>query len=338
MDTPYPPLVDGFGRVADDLRISVTDRCNLRCTYCMPAAGLPWLPRTDILTFEEIARVAGLLVGAGVKTIRLTGGEPLVRRDLVHLVEMLAALEPRPDLALTTNGVLLAEAAASLAAAGLDRVNVSLDSLRRERYEKITRRDELDRTLAGMEAAAAAGLTPVKVNMVVMRGTNDDELVDFARFARDEGYVVRFIEYMPLDADGRWTSDDVVAAEEMLETLAAAGVETEGFADESPEPATRYSIEDRAKGTRAGEIGVIPSVTAPFCDRCNRIRLTAEGGFRTCLFALEEVDVRGPLRAGADDDEILALLRKAVAGKWAGHKIGSPDFQRPGKSMSQIGG
>ncbi|MCC7078164.1 MAG: GTP 3',8-cyclase MoaA [Acidimicrobiia bacterium] len=338
MDSPYPPLIDGFGRVADDLRISVTDRCNLRCTYCMPAAGLPWLPRTDILTFEEIARVAGLLVGAGVKTIRLTGGEPLVRRDLVHLVEMLAALAPRPDLALTTNGVLLAEAAASLAAAGLDRVNVSLDSLRRERYEKITRRDELDRTLAGMEAAAAAGLTPVKVNMVVMRGTNDDELVDFARFARDEGYVVRFIEYMPLDADGRWTSDDVVAAEEMLETLAAAGVETEGFADESPEPATRYSIEGREKGTQAGEIGVIPSVTAPFCDRCNRIRLTAEGGFRTCLFALEEVDVRGPLRAGAGDDEILALLRKAVAGKWAGHKIGSPDFQRPRKSMSQIGG
>lgn len=325
-------LVDSYGRVADDLRISVTDRCNLRCMYCMPADGLPWLPREELLTFEEITRLAAVFIRAGVRTIRITGGEPLVRHDVVDLVAQLAALEPRPELALTTNGVLLGALAAPLAAAGLDRVNVSVDSLRPERNFEITRRNDLDRTLAGLEAAREAGLTPIKVNCVVIRGTNDDEIADFARWAAAHDYLVRFIEYMPLDADGRWSEGDVFTAEEMLDALGAAGWKPKREGDAEPDPAARYSLGD------GGEVGIIPSVSAPFCASCNRVRITAEGALRTCLFALEETDLRDPLRSGASDDEIDALIREAVWGKWEGHHIGRPDFVRPGKSMSQIGG
>lgn len=325
-------LVDAFGRVADDLRISVTDRCNLRCMYCMPADGLPWLPRQELLTFEEITVLAGIFVGLGVRTIRITGGEPLVRHGLVDLVGMLAALEPRPELALTTNGVLLPELAEPLARAGLDRVNVSVDSLHADRNFEITRRPDLERTLAGLDAAQDAGLAPVKVNCVVIRGTNDDEIADFAKWAHEHGYQVRFIEYMPLDADGRWVEGDVFTAEEMLETLGQAGFRPRRRDDTERDPAARYSLGDD------GEVGIIPSVSAPFCASCNRLRITAEGALRTCLFALDETSLRDPLRAGASDAEIEAMVRKAVWGKWEGHHIGRPDFVRPDKSMSQIGG
>ncbi len=331
-------LVDAFGRTADDLRVSITDRCNLRCTYCMPAEGMDWLPKDDLLSFEEIRRLVGVLVSEGVRTVRLTGGEPLVRQDVATLVAMLRevgdAQGVRLDLSLTTNGLTLAAHAQQLVEAGLDRVNVSCDSLQRHRYREMTRRDGLDATLAGLRAADAAGLTPVKLNVVVIRGTNDDELRDFAELARDTGYEVRFIEYMPLDEDGAWRREDVVPSDEVLERIAAVHDLTDARQEPGPEPATTYRFADGAPGS----IGVIPSVTAPFCDTCNRIRLTADGAFRTCLFALEETDLRSPLREGATDAEIVALVRDAVAAKWAGHRINEPDFTRPGRSMSLIGG
>lgn len=333
-----PALVDGFGRVADDLRVSVTDRCNLRCTYCMPAEGMPWLPREELLHYEEISRLVGLLVEHGVRTVRITGGEPLVRRDLPVLVGKLrAAGDERGvqlDLSVTTNGMLLSALADDLAAAGLDRVNVSCDSLQRHRYREMTRRDALDATLAGLHAADAAGLRPVKLNVVVIRGTNDDEVADFAELARRSGYEVRFIEYMPLDEEGRWRREDVVPSAEVLERIAARYPLTEARDEPGPEPATTYRFADGAPGA----VGVIPSVTAPFCSTCNRLRLTADGALRTCLFALDETDLKGPLRAGAGDDELSALVVDAVAAKWAGHRINQPDFQRPGRSMSLIGG
>jgi len=327
------PLIDTFDRVADDLRISVTDRCNLRCMYCMPADGLPMLPRDEVLTLEEIVRLAGVFVELGVRTIRITGGEPLVRRNVAELVRQLADLRPRLDIALTTNGVLLADHAEELAAAGLNRVNVSVDSLRSDRSEAITRRPDLHRTLAGLQAAKAAGLEPVKVNCVVIRGTNDDELVDFAKWAETHGYLVRFIEYMPLDADGHWDESDVVSAEEMLDALGRGGYEPAAVREDAErDPAARYTLGEGA------EIGIIPSVSAPFCASCNRLRLTAEGGLRNCLFALEETSLKDPLRAGASDAEIEQIIRSVVWQKWSGHRIGRPDFVKPDKSMSQIGG
>ena len=327
-----PALVDSRGRVADDLRISVTDRCDFRCVYCMPAEGLRWLPREEVLSTPEITRLAAILVGTGVRTIRLTGGEPLVRRDLPELIRALNDLAPDLDISLTTNGYLLGRRAAELRDAGLRRVNVSLDSLRAERFARLTRRDALTQVIAGIDAAKAAGLSPVKVNVVVMRGINDDEVVDFARFARERDVAVRFIEWMPLDASGEWTAESVVAGDELLD--AAEAVFPLVPVESGHDPATRRRFADGA----AGELGVIPTVSAPFCDRCNRIRLTADGQLRTCLFSVEETDLRGPLRAGADDAEILALVRTAVWGKWAGHRINAPDFVRPARSMSQIGG
>ena len=324
-------LIDAFGRIADDLRVSVTDRCNLRCTYCMPAGGMRWLPRPEILTYEEIDRLVGISMSLGVRTVRLTGGEPLARRDLPVLIEMLAA-RGVPDLSLTTNGVLLAEHAGPLARAGLTRVNVSVDSLLRHRFAEMTRRDALDRVLEGLRAAEAAGLQPIKLNCVVVRGTNDDELVDFARFSRDTGYDVRFIECMPLDEEHAWTRDAVVPSREVLARIDAVfPLEAAGRASE---PATMWRFADRARGS----VGVIASVTEPFCSSCNRIRVTADGQFRTCLFALEETDVRALLRGGATDAEIARAMRDAVAGKWAGHKINDADFARPARSMSLIGG
>ncbi|HEX9775333.1 MAG TPA: GTP 3',8-cyclase MoaA [Actinomycetota bacterium] len=324
-------LLDRFGRVADDLRVSVTDRCNFRCTYCMPAGGMPWLPREALLTYEEIDRLAGVFLSLGVRTIRLTGGEPLVRREIETLVGMLAA-RGVPDLSMTTNGVLLAEHAESLARAGLRRINVSVDSLLRHRFAEMTRRDALGAVMEGLRAAEAAGLSPIKLNCVVLRGTNDDEVADFARFARATGYEVRFIEYMPLDAEGSWSAGHVVASAEILATITAAFPLTP--VSRGTEPATTYRFADGAPGS----VGVIPSVTQPFCDRCNRVRITSDGQMRNCLFALEETDLRVLLRAGASDAELAHAIGSNVERKWAGHHIGRPDFVRPGRSMSMIGG
>ena len=323
-------LVDSFGRVARDLRISVTDRCNFRCTYCMPGEGMQWLPREELLTFEEIERVARLCVERfGIDGIRLTGGEPMLRAHLPVLVEKLARLDV--DLAMTTNGVKLPESAADLWAAGLRRINVSLDSLRRDRFLALTRRDELDRVLAGIAAAQQAGFDPVKVNVVLVRGVNDDEVVDLAAWARREGVQLRFIEFMPLDEDGAWQSDQVVSAQEVVAAVDAV-FPVEPVA-RGPEPATRYRYRDGG-----GEFGVIASVTQPFCGDCDRVRLTAEGQFRNCLFAVQETDLRSILRSGGDDDVLAAALEGEVARKWAGHSIGQVRFVRPERSMSRLGG
>lgn len=324
------PLVDGYGRVHRDLRISVTDRCNFRCTYCMPEEGMVWQPREELLTFEEIERVARVLVERhGFESIRLTGGEPTVRAHLPVLVAKLAALGV--DLALTTNGATLAAMADDLAAAGLRRINISIDSLRPERFAALTRRDELPRVLAGIDAAVAAGLDPVKLNVVMIRGVNDDEAVDFARFGRERGVTVRFIEFMPLDAGEGWSSGQVVSQAEIVEAIGAV-FPVEPVARGS-QPAERFRYRDGQ-----GEIGVIPSVTEPFCGSCDRIRLTADGQIRNCLFAVDEFDVRAVLRSGGSDDEVSALLDRAVGAKWAGHAIGQVHFIRPRRSMSQIGG
>jgi cyclic pyranopterin phosphate synthase len=326
------PLLDTFGRIADDLRISVTDRCNFRCTYCMPAEGLQWLPKDELLTFEELTRLLALFVRLGVRGLKITGGEPTIRADLPTLAGMFRQAGPDLDISITTNGLLLDRLAAPLAAAGVDRATVSCDSLLQHRFAEMTRRDALDKVLAGIRAAEAAGLTPIKINTVVIGGTNDDEVVDFARWARETGYEVRFIEYMPLDAQHAWERAKVVPGARILDAidtvfpLAARHHETE--------PATTFGFADGSPGT----IGVIASVTEPFCDTCNRLRLTAEGQFRTCLFALDETDLRTPMRDGAGDDELEVLIRGAVWTKWSGHRVNHPDFVQPERSMSAIGG
>jgi GTP 3',8-cyclase len=328
------PLIDPFGRRVKDLRISITDRCNLRCSYCMPAEGMKWLSRHELLTYEEQARIARVCVGRfGFDAIRVTGGEPTVRTHFPRLIGMLAPLGV--DLALTTNGTRLAETAHDLAAAGLRRINVSLDSLRRERFSAITRRDELPRVLAGIDAAIDAGLQPVKLNCVVVRGLNDDEIVDLAAFGRDRAVAVRFIEFMPLDASGDWAMDKVVPAREILDRIDAVFplVPSAGTGASHVAPAARYEYRDGR-----GDVGVIASVTEPFCGQCDRVRVTAEGKFRTCLFALEEFDLRAILRGGGSDDDIATEIEHAVGTKWAGHRIGQVHFVRPSRSMSQIGG
>jgi cyclic pyranopterin phosphate synthase len=324
-------LVDPHGRVVRDLRLSVTDRCNFRCTYCMPEEGMQWLPRTEVLTFEEIERVARVCVERyGFDGIRLTGGEPTVRAHLPVLVEKLAALGV--DLSMTTNGATLRLLANDLRAAGLRRVNISLDSLRRDRFLALTRRDALDSVLDGIDAAVEAGFDPVKVNCVVVRGVNDDEAVDFARYGRERGVIVRFIEFMPLDADGQWSSASVVPASEIVAAISAQyplePVEVRGS-----QPAERWRYRDGA-----GEIGVVASVTQSFCGTCDRVRLTAEGQFRNCLFAVRETDLRAVLRSGGSDDDLAAAIEAEVGRKWAGHSIGQVTFIRPDRSMSQIGG
>ena len=326
------PLTDNFGRVVRDLRVSVTDRCNFRCTYCMPAEGLVWQDRAELLTFEEITRVVGVFTARlGVEGVRLTGGEPTVRAHLPVLVRQLASLPVRPELAMTTNGASLRLMAEDLRAAGLDRINISCDSLRRERFAEITRRDAMPAVLDGIDAAQAAGFDPVKVNCVLMRGVNDDEIVDFARFGRERGVSIRFIEFMPLDAEDQWQRGSVVPSREVLERVAAE-FPIEAVAH-GPEPASRFRYTDGA-----GEIGVIASVTEPFCASCDRVRVTADGQFRTCLFALDETDLRGVVRGGGSDDDLEAAIRTAVGHKWAGHQIGNVAFIRPPRSMSQIGG
>jgi cyclic pyranopterin phosphate synthase len=330
-------LVDSFGRVHRDLRISVTDRCNFRRTYCMPAEGLDWLPRSEVLTFEEIERIARVAVERfGIDGIRLTGGEPTVRAHLPRLVAKVAALRvggdgPAVDVALTTNGATLRTVAPALLDAGLRRVNVSLDTLRRDRFVELTRRDELDHVLDGIDAAVEAGLHPVKLNAVVMRGVNDDEVVDLAAYGRERGVTVRFIEWMPLDAEERWREGAVVSQAEIVAAIDA--VFPIDPVARGHQPAERFVYRDGG-----GEVGVIPSVTRPFCDTCDRVRLTAEGQLRSCLFATDEVDLRAVVRSDATDDDLAAAMRRCVAEKSAGHMIGQVQFIRPRRSMSQIGG
>jgi cyclic pyranopterin phosphate synthase len=324
------PLVDSFGRVHADLRISVTDRCNFRCTYCMPEEGMQWLPREELLTFEELERLARLLVERhGIRSIRLTGGEPTVRAHLPVLVAKLASLPV--DLALTTNGATLQSVARGLADAGLRRVNVSLDTLLPDRFLELTRRDQLADVLLGIDAALEAGLAPVKVNVVVVRGVNDDEILELASYGRANGVTVRFIEWMPLDGGDSWTGDQVVTQAEIVEQIDAA-FPLEPIA-RGTAPAERFRYLDGL-----GEVGVIPSVTRPFCEQCDRIRLTADGQLRSCLFSLEDHDLRGPLRSGASDDQLSDAIEACVRAKWAGHAIGQVQFVKPRRSMSQIGG
>ena len=324
------PLLDGFGRVHTDLRLSLTDRCNLRCTYCMPAEGLDWLPKPELLTDDELVRVVRLLAEMGVNTVRLTGGEPLLRPGVVGLVARLAELDLA--LSLTTNGLSLARTAAALRAAGLRRVNVSLDTLRPERFAELTRRDRLPDVFSGLAAAQAAGLEPVKVNAVLMRGVNDDEAPDLLQWALDEGYALRFIEQMPLDPQHGWDRATMLDADEILARLGErwtlTPVEVRGSA-----PAEEFLV-DGGPAT----VGVVGSVSRPFCAACDRLRLTADGQVRNCLFAREESDLRAPLRAGASDDELAERLRAAVAAKKKGHGIGEPGFVQPDRPMSAIGG
>jgi GTP 3',8-cyclase len=327
-------LRDSYGRVADDLRISVTDRCNFRCVYCMPASGLRWLAREDILRFEEIQRLARLFVERyGVRTIRITGGEPLVRARVEELVAMISALDPSLDITMTTNGVLLRQKAALLREAGLKRVNVSLDTLHIDRFREIARREAFARTMDGIRAAEEAGLWPIKLNMVVMKGQNDDEVVDFARLAREKGYEVRFIEFMPLDGDGAWSNDLVVPSRRIQERIEDL-FPLVPAAEDRPGPATSFRFGDGAPGG----VGFISSVSQAFCTSCNRIRLTAEGGLRTCLFSLQETSLRELLRGGASDDRLCRVIEAAVWAKEEGHLINQEGFVRPAKSMSQIGG
>src|SRR5579859_3419926 len=327
-------LRDSYGRVADDLRISVTDRCNFRCIYCMPAEGLKWLGREEILRFEEIRRLAKLFVERyGVRTIRVTGGEPLVRIGVEELVGMIGELDPTLDITMTTNAVLLAGKAEKLARAGLKRVNISLDTLSIDRFKDIARVDAFRKVMDGIRAAEEAGLNPIKLNMVVMKGQNDDEVVDFAKLARERGYEVRFIEFMPLDGDGIWRNDLVVPSRRIQEQIEDM-FPLVAVDDPRPGPATKFKFADGA----AGGVGFISSVSQAFCTSCNRVRLTAEGGLRTCLFSLEETPLRDLMRSGVSDDHLGQVIEGAVWRKEEGHLINQPGFIKPGKSMSQIGG
>ena len=326
--------MDGYGRVATDLRVSLTDRCNLRCTYCMPPEGLDWLPTEAVLTDDEVVRLVGVAVThLGVDEVRFTGGEPLVRRGLVDIVRRCAELRPRPRLSVTTNGLGLARTATSLAAAGLDRVNVSLDSVRRDTYRALTLRDRLPEVVAGLAAADAAGLRPVKVNAVLMRGVNDHQAAELLRWCLERGYELRFIEQMPLDAQHRWRRDDMVTAEEILALLEAEFDLAEAEEPRGSNPAELFIV-DGGPGT----VGVIASVTRPFCGDCDRVRLTADGQVRNCLFARDESDLLTALRTGATDLELAERWRAAVAPKRAGHGIDDLAFLQPSRPMSAIGG
>jgi cyclic pyranopterin phosphate synthase len=328
-------LADSYGRIATDLRISLTDRCNLRCAYCMPPEGLDWLPSPTLLTDDEVVRLARIGVERlGITEIRYTGGEPLLRRGLPDIVARTAALRPRPEISLTTNGIGLGRLAGALAEDGLDRINVSLDTLRPEVFRSLARRDRLNDVLTGLAAAAGAGLTPVKVNTVLMRGVNEDEAVALLRFCLANGYKLRFIEQMPLDAQHGWRRDEMVTADEILAALSAEF--------------TLTPDEERVRGSAPAEtffvdggparVGVIGSVTRPFCGDCDRVRLTADGQVRNCLFARTESNLRDPMRSGASDDDLAGIWRRAVAVKLPGHGINEPGFLQPTRPMSAIGG
>jgi cyclic pyranopterin phosphate synthase len=335
-----PGLVDRFGRTANDLRVSLTDKCNLRCTYCMPEEGLAWLPKQTLLTNDEIQRLVAIAVlRLGVTEVRFTGGEPLIRPGLVEIVAAAAALRPRPKLSVTTNGIGLRRMADALATAGLDRVNVSLDTLRQDRFERLTRRDRLDDVLAGMRAADAAGLRPVKLNAVLMRGVNEDEASDLLAFALAQGYELRFIEQMPLDAQHAWNRDQMVVGDEILDQLRAVFTLNPDSRDRGAAPAETWLVDGYLNSLgEPARVGVIASVTSPFCGACDRTRLTADGQVRNCLFGQDETDLRGLLRAGADDEQIADAWRQAMWGKLAGHGIDDPTFLQPARPMSAIGG
>jgi cyclic pyranopterin phosphate synthase len=329
-----PRLVDTFGRVATDLRISLTDRCNLRCSYCMPAEGLDWMPRAEQLTDEELLRLIGIAVHRlGITELRFTGGEPLLRRGLEGMIAAAAALSPRPDISLTTNAIGLARRAESLAAAGVDRLNVSMDTLRQDRFATITRRDRLSDVLAGLAAARTAGLNPIKINTVLLRGVNDDEAASLLRFAVEHGYELRFIEQMPLDAQHGWQRTEMVTAGEILQALRRDFTLTPDPAERGGAPAERWLVDGGP-----AVVGVIASVTRPFCSACDRTRLTADGQVRSCLFARTETDLRALLRGGSTDAEIADTWRHAMWGKLAGHGIDDPGFLQPDRPMSAIGG
>jgi cyclic pyranopterin phosphate synthase len=331
--TPPDPLIDRFGRAHNNLRISVTDRCNIRCVYCMPES-VEFLPRASLLTFEEIARFARAAASAGITKIRLTGGEPLVRRDLPRLIEQLVAIPGIEDVGLTTNGILLAPVAKSLYNAGLRRINVSLDTMDPARFVELTRREGFEKVIEGILAAKAAGFAPVKVNAVAIRGVTEPDVVPLGRFCREHGLGLRFIEYMPLDAGDRWERGKVLYAAEILEMLAREIGPLAPAADQDPRaPAQDYDYLDGE-----GRVGLIASVSRPFCLSCNRVRLTADGKLRNCLFSLDETDVRALLRGGGGDAALVRALRDSVAEKWEGHEINTARFIKPGRLMHSIGG
>ncbi|MGH3598023.1 MAG: GTP 3',8-cyclase MoaA [Mycobacterium sp.] len=332
------PLADTYGRVATDLRISLTDRCNLRCTYCMPAEGLDWLPGEQLLRADELARLLGIAVTRlGITSVRFTGGEPLLARHLEEVVAAAAALRPRPEISLTTNGLGLEKRAAALAQAGLDRVNVSLDTVDQAHFEAITRRDRLADVLAGLAAAKEAGFEPVKVNAVLNPATGRDDVVELLRFCLEHGYQLRVIEQMPLDAGHQWRRGAMLRADDVLAALRPHFRLRPDPAPRGSAPAELWLV-DQGPGTPAGKVGVIASVSHPFCSTCDRVRLTADGQIRNCLFARQETDLRGLLRSGADDDAIEAAWRAAMWAKAAGHGINDPDFVQPDRPMSSIGG
>ncbi len=329
-----PQLIDGFGREHTNLRISVTDRCNIRCFYCMPAENVQFMDRKDLLTFEEMERFTRICVGLGVNKVRLTGGEPLVRRDLHKLVAMIAAIDGVRDIGITTNGILLAEQAQQLWDAGLRRINVSLDALDPVKFKEITRREGYEQVIEGIQAAQRVGFDPVKINAVSVRGMTEDEIVPFGKFARETGVELRFIEFMPLDADNAWERDKVLFAHEIIERLSAEIMPLIPVPDQNPHaPATEFVFEDGI-----GRVGFIASVSQPFCMSCDRFRITADGKIRNCLFSLEETDVRGLLRSGGTDEEIAAAVKACVAAKWEGHQINTAKFIQPKRAMYSIGG
>ncbi len=328
------PLLDTFGRSHDNLRVSVTDRCNIRCFYCMPEHPVEFVPRGEILSFEEIERFVRISVRLGIRKVRVTGGEPLVRKGLPELIRILSAINEIEDLSLTTNGILLEDLAEPLYQAGLRRINIHLDTLDRERFRQITRRDELDRVLAGVEACRRLGYSPIKINVVAVKDLVEPDLVPLARFGREKGLEIRYIEFMPLDAQGLWQRDKVLFAGEILERLSREIGPLRPAEDGDPlRPAAEYVFADGI-----GRVGFIRSVSDPFCRNCNRIRLTADGKLRYCLFALEETDVKGLLRSGASDEEIIGVIRSTVRAKWEGHEINTARFVPPPRPMYAIGG
>lgn len=328
------PLVDSYGRRIRNMRISLTDKCNFRCTYCMPAEGLPWLSKADILSYEEIERITRIAVSLGIEQIRLTGGEPLVRRDVPELVRQLRTIEGLHSVSITTNGILLKQQAKALAEAGLTRINVSLDSLMREKFSKLTRRDQMDRVLEGLkEVEQYPDIHPIKINAVAIRNFSEEEVLDFVQFARRKAYIMRWIEFMPLDADQHWRKEDILTGGEIKALIEAEYGSLVPIVGDPAETARRYTFQDGI-----GEVGFINPVSEPFCATCDRIRLTADGQLRTCLFATTETDLRAVLRAGGDDEQIAHVLRRAVWHKELKHYIGDTRFKRANRSMSMIGG